>query len=51
MVISRRSVPQFGNLIAQPVVAGLVPAIHVFILADLKSWMPDTGPDMTMESW
>ncbi len=28
--------------------AGLVPAIHVFDLADaVKTWMPGTGPGMT----
>jgi len=30
------------------VMAGLVPAIHVFALVDaLKTWMPGTGPGMT----
>src|SRR6476660_4418995 len=27
--------------------AGLVPAIHVFISRNRKTWMPGTGPDMT----
>jgi hypothetical protein len=28
--------------------AGLVPAIHVFIaLEEVKTWMPGTGPGMT----
>lgn len=30
------------------VMAGLVPAIHVFRYGDLgKAWMPGTGPGMT----
>jgi hypothetical protein len=29
------------------VVAGLVPAIHVFVAANLKTWMPGTRPGMT----
>jgi len=28
--------------------AGLVPAIHVLVTAG-KTWMPGTGPGMTME--
>jgi hypothetical protein len=27
--------------------AGLVPAIHVFLLTRLKTWMPGTRPGMT----
>jgi hypothetical protein len=27
--------------------AGLVPAIHVFLLRDCKTWMPGTRPGMT----
>ncbi len=27
--------------------AGLVPAIHVFYVADNKTWMPGTRPGMT----
>jgi len=27
--------------------AGLVPAIHVFLLAAPKTWMPGTSPGMT----
>jgi hypothetical protein len=27
--------------------AGLVPAIYVFISVDTKTWMPGTRPDMT----
>jgi hypothetical protein len=30
------------------VMAGLVPAIHVFFRADRKSWMPGTRPGMTI---
>jgi len=30
-----------------PVMAGLVPAIHVFVAASLKAWMPGTRPGMT----
>jgi hypothetical protein len=30
--------------------AGLVPAIHVFLLCDVdKTWMPGTRPGMTVE--
>ena len=29
--------------------AGLVPAIHVFCLAGVKTWMPGTRPGMTAE--
>ena len=29
--------------------AGLVPAIHVFYVADNKTWMPGTRPGMTAE--
>jgi hypothetical protein len=29
------------------VMAGLVPAIHVFLSVDAKTWMPGTRPDMT----
>jgi hypothetical protein len=30
------------------VMAGLVPAIHVFVFqGQLKTWMPGTGPGMT----
>jgi hypothetical protein len=28
------------------VMAGLVPAIHVFNVTALKTWMPGTRPDM-----
>ena len=31
------------------VMAGLVPAIHVFTAASLKTWMPGTSPGMTVE--
>jgi hypothetical protein len=31
------------------VMAGLGPAIHVFIAAS-KSWMPGTGPGMTVKA-
>jgi hypothetical protein len=31
-----------------PVMAGLVPAIHVFLAAMLKTWMPGTSPGMTI---
>ena len=30
------------------VMAGLVPAIHVLAAARKKTWMPGTGPGMTM---
>src|SRR5438876_591957 len=30
--------------------AGLVPAIHVLLAANLKTWMPGTRPGMTAES-
>jgi hypothetical protein len=30
--------------------AGLVPAIHVFYVADSKTWMPGTRPGMTVEN-
>jgi hypothetical protein len=29
--------------------AGLVPAIHVFYFAGVKTWMPGTRPGMTAE--
>jgi len=29
------------------VMAGLVPAIHVFLHRDVKTWMPGTSPGMT----
>jgi hypothetical protein len=29
------------------VMAGLVPAIHVFVSRDGKTWMPGTRPGMT----
>ena len=29
--------------------AGLVPAIHVFLLLDFKTWMAGTSPGMTNE--
>jgi hypothetical protein len=28
--------------------AGLVPAIHVFVCSSIKTWMPGTRPGMTM---
>jgi hypothetical protein len=31
------------------VVAGLVPAIHVFVAAQSKTWMPGTRPGMTVQ--
>jgi hypothetical protein len=31
------------------VLPGLVPAIHVFFIASLKTWMPGTSPGMTVE--
>jgi len=31
------------------VMAGLVPAIHVFLVAPPKTWMPGTRPGMTAE--
>jgi hypothetical protein len=31
------------------VMAGLVPAIHVFLITPLKTWMPGTRPGMTAE--
>jgi hypothetical protein len=31
--------------------AGLVPAIYVFLLADAKTWMPGTRPGMTADNW
>jgi hypothetical protein len=31
--------------------AGLVPAIHVFYLAGVKTWMPGTRPGMTGTAW
>ena len=30
--------------------AGLVPAIHVFLLKQSKAWMPGTRPGMTREA-
>ena len=32
------------------VMAGLVPAIHAFASAQLKTWMPGTSPSMTSQS-
>jgi hypothetical protein len=32
------------------VMAGLVPAIHVFTSVQLKTWMPGTRPGMTSQS-
>ena len=29
--------------------AGLVPAIHVFVQRERKTWMPGTSPGMTVE--
>jgi hypothetical protein len=31
--------------------AGLVPAIHVFLVAGAKTWMPGTRPGMTVWDW
>ena len=31
------------------VMAGLVPAIHVFLRAETKTWMPGTRPGMTSQ--
>jgi hypothetical protein len=31
------------------VMAGLVPAIHVFVLQGRKTWMPGIKPGMTVE--
>jgi hypothetical protein len=31
------------------VMAGLAPAIHVFLAAHVKAWMPGTRPGMTRE--
>jgi hypothetical protein len=28
---------------------GLVPGIHVFVLASVKTWMAGTGPAMTVQ--
>jgi len=30
--------------------AGLVPAIHVFYVADSKTWIPGTRPGMTRKA-
>jgi hypothetical protein len=32
------------------VMAGIVPAIHVFLFCDLKTWMPGTRPGMTSQA-
>jgi hypothetical protein len=32
------------------VMAGLVPAIHVFATLERKTWMPGTRPGMTKEN-
>jgi hypothetical protein len=37
-------------VISNIVMAGLVPAIHVSLAADGKTWMPGTRPGMT-ENW
>jgi len=38
------------NEVTQTVVmAGLVPAIHVCLFAEPKTWMPGTSPAMTSE--
>jgi hypothetical protein len=36
--------------LAKIVMPGLVPGIHVFLLAFLKSWMPATSAGMTIKS-
>jgi hypothetical protein len=39
----------FRALTLSTVMAGLVPAIHVFELQTLKTWMPGTRPGMTSQ--
>jgi hypothetical protein len=36
-----------GNGFVRAVMAGLVPAIHVFLRLETKTWMPGTSPGMT----
>ena len=38
-----------GSAIQHSVMAGLVPAIHVFVFQGRKTWMPGTRPGMTAE--
>jgi hypothetical protein len=42
--------PTVSVLIHSFVMAGLVPAIHVFELTASKTWMPGTRPGMTNEN-
>jgi hypothetical protein len=42
-----QSGPTGTGLDPQIVMAGLVPAIHVFLRAETKTWMPGTSPGMT----
>ena len=43
----RSKYPEDGSVYS--VMAGLVPAIHVFGAARRKTWMPGTSPGMTVE--
>ena len=38
-----------GTMSVYSVMAGLVPAIHVFGAAERKTWMPGTSPGMTVD--
>jgi len=41
---------QVSSLINQShVMPGLVPGIHVFLAANIKTWMAGTSPAMTMQ--
>ncbi|KIU51632.1 hypothetical protein QU42_15195 [Bradyrhizobium sp. UASWS1016] len=37
----------YGAAISTLVMAGLVPAIHVFLRKEMETWMPGTSPGMT----
>jgi hypothetical protein len=39
-----------GIFITEPVMPGLVPGIHVFLLFGNKTWMAGTSPAMTNEA-
>jgi hypothetical protein len=42
--------PLKPRLAASLVMAGLVPAIHVFAAPETKTWMPGTRPGVTKEN-
>ena len=51
ITLANRRAP--SNDLLSVVMAGLVPAIHVFLTQTetSKTWMPGTSPGMTAEDW